>query len=111
MSVKILIKRKVPAAKEGELLTLIKELRNAATSCPGYITGETMRHVEKPDEYLVISTWDSLAAWKGWLASPERVAIQKRIDELLETKTEYDVYHYSPLPAPTLSGFKGWEGG
>jgi len=111
MSVKILIKRKVPADKEKDLLTLIKQLRNAATSCPGYITGETMRNVEKPDEYLVISTWDSLAAWQGWLESREREGIQARIDALLEYKTEYDVYHYSPIPAPTLSGFQGWEGG
>jgi len=111
MSVKIIIKRKVPADREKDLLTLIKQLRNAAMAYPGYITGETLRHVEKSDEFLVISTWDNLAAWKGWLVSPERVAIQKRIDDLLETKTEYDVYHYSPVPAPTLSGFKGWEGG
>ncbi|HOF05706.1 MAG TPA: antibiotic biosynthesis monooxygenase [Syntrophales bacterium] len=111
MAVKILIKRKVPADKEKDLLALIKELRNAATACPGYVTGETMRNVEKPDEYLVISTWDSLAAWKEWLASGVRAAIQERIDALLGAKTEYDVYHYSPLPAPTLSGFKGWEGG
>ncbi|MDI9570410.1 MAG: antibiotic biosynthesis monooxygenase family protein [Pseudomonadota bacterium] len=111
MSVKILIKRKVPAEKEGDLLTLIKGLRNAANACPGYITGETMRNVERPDEYLVISTWDSVAAWRQWQSSPERMTIQKRIDDLLGVKTEYDVYHYNPITAPTLSGFKGWEGG
>jgi heme-degrading monooxygenase HmoA len=50
----------------------------------------------RPDEYLVISTWDSAESWKTWLSSKERATIQDQIDALLGAKTEYEVYEYRP---------------
>jgi heme-degrading monooxygenase HmoA len=109
MSVKVLIKRKVQEGKEEYLMGLINQLRSKVVSCPGYVSSETMRRADVP-EYLVISSWDSLASWENWLKSPERMEIQKKIDQLLGTETVYEVYHYPTLTA-TLTGFKGWEGG
>jgi len=89
-----MLKRWVPAEKEKELVTLITELRSLASKQPGYISGETMRHVKNPEEYLVISTWDSLEDWERWVASPPRKALQDQIDKLLGKKTFYDIYNY-----------------
>jgi len=60
----------------------------------GYISGETLRNLDKPDEYLVISTWQSSNDWKNWLQSKERTETQDRIDSLLGGKTECEIFHY-----------------
>jgi len=96
MTVKILIRRKVPADKAVKLKDLVMQLRALSVKQPGYVTGESLKSVENPDQYLVISTWDSLNAWKAWLGTKERATIQDQIDALLGAKTEYEVYEYRP---------------
>ena len=95
MSVKIIIKRKVPKNLEIELLPLIKKLRILTTKHPGYISGETMNRVDKPGQSLVISTWQTSEDWEKWLNSQERKAIQDQIDTLLGEKTEYEIYGHT----------------
>jgi heme-degrading monooxygenase HmoA len=94
MAVKIIINRKVSREKEKKLRPLLIQLRALATAQPGYISGETLRNVDRPEEYLVISTWQSLDNWKTWASSKERSEIQEKIDALLGTKTEYNLYLY-----------------
>jgi heme-degrading monooxygenase HmoA len=94
MAVKILIKRRVPKAKEAKLLPLLLDLRSKATTQPGYISGETLRNVNDPEDYVVISTWQSVEAWKAWEAYKGRNEIQRKIDDLLGEKTTYGVYFY-----------------
>ena len=91
MSIKIIIKRKVPKDMEKELLPLIKELRILTTKQEGYISGETLDRVDKPGQSLVISTWQSVEDWNNWVNSTERKAIQNNIDKLLGEKTEYEL--------------------
>jgi len=96
MTVKIMIKRKVSADKGAKLKDLIMQLRALCIKQPGYVSGESLKSVARPDEYLVISTWESENAWKSWLGSKERATIQDQIDTLLGAKTEYEVYEYRP---------------
>ena len=60
----------------------------------GYITGETLKRVDRPGEYLVISTWRSNQEWRKWVLSEERTGIQSKIDKLLGTETQYEIYAY-----------------
>ena len=94
MAVKIIIKRRVAKEKEAELLPLLIQLRSLATAQPGYITGETLRNMDNPEEYLVISTWQSLDNWNAWASSKQRGDIQEKVDALLGTESEYDTYLY-----------------
>ncbi|MBU1398343.1 MAG: antibiotic biosynthesis monooxygenase [Proteobacteria bacterium] len=94
MSIKALIKRTVPQEKARNMLHLFMEMRTLATAQPGYISGETMKSIEKPDEYLVISTWESADDWEKWMLSKERQAIQGKIDALLGGKTTYEIFKY-----------------
>ena len=94
MAVKIIIRRKVSKDKEGQLLPLLIRLRSLATAQPGYISGETLRNIDDPEEYLVISTWQSLEDWQRWAESKQRAEIQDQIDALLGQKTEYAKYLY-----------------
>jgi heme-degrading monooxygenase HmoA len=94
MAVKILIKRTVPENKIKDLGPLLKRLRILATNHPGYISGETLRCLDKPGEYLVISTWQSVEDWQTWEQDAERREISQMIDSLIGHRADYQIYLY-----------------
>jgi heme-degrading monooxygenase HmoA len=94
MAVKIFIIRAIAEERINDLLPLFNRLRNLATSHPGYISGETLKRVDKPGEYLVISTWQSIDTWREWAVSRDRIEVQNEIDARLNEKTIYEIYQY-----------------
>ena len=92
MAVKIIIKRNVPEIREKELIPLLIQMRNLCIDQPGYISGETLKNLDKPGEYMVISTWQSVEDWKKWASNGQRIEVQSQIDYLLGQETEYGVY-------------------
>ncbi len=94
MAVKVLIKRKISQDQAKALIPLVRQMRASAATQEGYITGETLRSLDKPDEFLVISTWQSSEDWKNWLKSEDRKKVQEKIDALLGGETNYEIFHY-----------------
>ena len=92
--IKVHIKRKVPKEKKEALLVLINQLRSITMGVPGYITGETLKRVDIPDESLVVTKWQSVYYWNSWLQGIERAEIQKQINVLLGNETEYEIYEF-----------------
>lgn len=92
MAVKIFIKRKIAESHVLELTSLLKKLRALTLDQPGYISGETLRRVDKPGESMVISTWNSVDEWNKWVNNEKRIEIQSKIDQLLGEETEYAIY-------------------
>lgn len=95
MTAKIIIRRSVPEHKVKELTPLLKQMRNVCMNQPGYISGETLKNYEDSTKFMVISTWDSVEAWKQWASSSQRLEIQNQIDYLLGESTEYGIYVYA----------------
>jgi heme-degrading monooxygenase HmoA len=94
MAVKVLIKRSVPETKAREIIPLFRKMRALAMNQEGYISGETLRNLDRPEEFLVISSWQSSEDWGHWLKSSDRQEIQNQIDASLGGRTHYDIYHY-----------------
>lgn len=94
MAVKVVIRRIIPEHRAQDLIPLLKKLRSLAALQPGYISGETLRRLDKPDEFLVISTWSSAADWDRWARSQERNEIQGKIDTILGASTEFGIFHH-----------------
>ncbi len=94
MGVEILIRRKFVKDKATEVASLMVELRSLARAQVGYISSESLRCVDPPEEneYLVRSTWASADDWKNWLHSKDRIAIQSKIDKITRERTEYRIY-------------------
>jgi heme-degrading monooxygenase HmoA len=111
MAAKILIRRRADREKSGQILSLIARLRTLAMEQEGYVSGETLRSAADPDEYLVISSWNSIDDWRQWKASPKRDEIQKQIDAILGKETTYEEFYFPERVPPNLRRFKGWEGG
>ena len=94
MAVKVIIKRKVPDAKSRDMIPLFRKMRSLAMNQEGYIAGETLRNMNDPEDFIVISNWQSSEDWIKWLKSAERQQIQGEIDTLLGGQTQYEIYHY-----------------
>ena len=92
MAVKILIKRSIGQEVAPVVRPLIVELRAHAMRQPGYISGETLKSIDRPGEYLVISTWHSLDEWNKWLNSQERKILEDKIDSITGKATVYTTY-------------------
>ena len=99
--VRVIMIRQV--ARQGKILdtsllpilsVMLIELRSMAQRQPGYITGETLRNVHLPEEYMVISTWLSIEAWEKWFANARRTELEGRINALLGSPTSYKIYEY-----------------
>lgn len=92
MRIKIFIKRAVTASSVAGLEHLLRRMRSLCLMQPGYISGQTLKRLDKPGELLVISIWASLEDWENWFSSSERREIQLEIDTLLGEETSYEIY-------------------
>jgi len=94
MAVRVFIEREIDPENEIKLHNLLLKLRAKAIQARGYISGQTLRSVDDPNRFLVISTWNSLEEWRNWENDPDRKAIQEEIDKLLRVPSRVSVYVY-----------------
>ena len=92
MPVKVIIKRKWKIEQPEELLPLLTELRSRAQKQAGYISGETLRSLDDPGDFMVISEWETSDDWKKWSQSKERRDIQHKVDSLIGERSFYEIY-------------------
>ena len=90
--VRVVIQRHLKEGKKADLMPLLRELRVAAMSQPGYITGETLASTGDPSVISVLSTWQSSEDWKAWEKSEPRIKLYKKIEPLLAEKPKISVY-------------------
>jgi len=92
MTVQIHIRRDVTDSLVDDLTGLLQKMRSLCIRQPGYISGQTLKRIDRPGEQLVISCWRSLEYWEDWFNSNERQGIQAEIDMLLGGETVYEIY-------------------
>ena len=92
MPIQVIIKRKWQTDNPKALFPLLTKLRSLAKKQPGYISGETLRSLDDPEDFLVFSKWETADDWKKWLQSKERRDLQGRVDSLIGEKTFYEIF-------------------
>jgi len=92
MAVQVIIKRKFKVDNSEELIPLLTKLHICAKDQPGYISGETLRSLDNPEDYLVFSKWETFEDWEEWFNSKERRDIQGKVDSLIGEKTFYEIF-------------------
>ncbi len=95
--IRIHVRRNIPVDKKEDAMRLIIKLRSMSMGKPGYISGETLKRLDKPGESLVVTKWQSVQYWNLWFHSEERSEIQNKIDRLLRDETQYEIYEYDPM--------------
>ena len=92
MAVHVVIKRRFRLNQPDKLVPLLTELNRRARQQPGYISTNTLQSREDPDDYMVVSVWETEDDWKAWFINPERKTIQDDIDSLIGERTFYEVF-------------------
>jgi heme-degrading monooxygenase HmoA len=92
--IRVMIERYCKPGKEAQLSDLLKELRMAAMTQHGYISGETLCELENPSLFIVISTWATLDAWRSWQVSQRRLLIEERIGSLTTSETRLRIFAF-----------------
>jgi heme-degrading monooxygenase HmoA len=92
MAVKVMIKRKLKIVDPEELLPLLADLQKHAQEQPGYISSTTLRSLEDPEDFVVMSSWETAEDWKTWFSSKLRRDIQGRVDSLIGERTFYEIF-------------------
>jgi len=92
MPIQVIIKRKWQTDNPEALFPLLTKLRSLAQKQPGYISGETLRSLDDPEDYMVISQWETVDDWKKWLQSKERRDLQGKVDSLIGERTFYEIF-------------------
>ena len=99
MAVKVLIKRHIKEGKAKNVFALLNKQRANAMERKGYITGETLMSYRNPLRLIVISTWQSMENWLAWKENKERRANEAKLEQFLESPTEYDEYIFGTHPS------------
>lgn len=93
MAVKIIIRRRL---KEGNLNKASEMLILARTNAmeeQGYISSETLRGCEDPNEIVVISMWEKKEDWDRYQEKASRREIEVEFEKLLDGPAVYDGYN------------------
>jgi heme-degrading monooxygenase HmoA len=110
MIVKVLIKRHAKKDCEREFFELLKQIRANATNQEGYISGETLVSTDDPQEFIVISTWQSLEDWVAWRDSKKRKDIDGKIKAYQLKPTTYESYVFRKYRISVQKSFPKAEG-
>jgi len=91
MSVRIIIDREVKKGKETDFAKALRKLRAQSIFAKGYISGEILRVRDKPQNYIVISAWQSVAEWEKYEKLPETRKIHTRMEKLMVRPTRVKI--------------------
>ena len=91
MAVRIIIDRRVKKGKEVDFAKLLRKLRANSIFSKGYISGEMLRVRDDPQNFIVISAWQSVADWEKYEKVPETRKIHTSIEKLMTRPTKVKI--------------------
>jgi len=91
MAVRIIIDRKVKKGKEADFAKLLRTLRSQAIFSKGYISGEMLRDRGDPQNYIVITAWESANDWEEYEKVLEAKKVRARIEKLMARPTKVKI--------------------
>lgn len=91
MAVTIQIRRFIPPHKRALAMPLLDQVRELVRHQNGHFYTEVLCGPEVSEISIENSTWSSMAAWRSWRSSREWQRVQARIEDRLESRTEYSV--------------------
>ena len=92
MAVHVIIKRKLKINAPEKLMPLLEEMSRRAKEQPGYLATETLQSTEEPEDFMIISKWETSDDWKRWFLSKERRSLQGQVDSVIGERTFYEIF-------------------
>ena len=70
--IRVIIEREIAEGLEEFYESAIANLLGVMANAPGYLSGESMVEIHRPNHYVVVTRWTDEAAWDRWYRSYER---------------------------------------
>ena len=103
--IRVIIEREIAEGLEPFYEEAIARLLDVMTSAPGYLSGESLIELGRPNHYVVVTRWTNGAAWDRWFHSSERQQVLDAIRPFMKqsekiTKLKQLTYHRDPGDRP-----------
>jgi len=93
MTVKILIKRRIKDGNLEKASEMLIRARANALKEPGYISSETLRGCDDPNEIVVVSMWENKEDWDRYKTNASREELEAEFSKLLDGSAIYAAYN------------------
>ena len=87
--ISVIIEREIAEGLEEYYEKAISELLDAMTASPGYVSGESLVEIHRPNRYHVITQWTNEDSWKRWFNSGERQQLLSELRPFLQTDEKF----------------------
>ena len=84
--IRVIIEREVAEGLEQYYEDAIGDLLNSLQAEPGYLSGESLVELHRPNRYLVVTRWSSEDSWNRWFHSAQRQELLGKIRPFLLTE-------------------------
>ena len=81
--IKVLIERQLQEGLETEYNQASRALLQACRERPGYISGESLVDLKRPQHRIILTQWKSESDWKDWEQSTQRLQLLAGIAGIL----------------------------
>ena len=77
--IRVTIERKVAEGLEEFYEAAIADMLGVLGNAPGFLSGESLVDLQRPNHYVVFTRWVDESAWNRWYTSAER---QQQLDAI-----------------------------
>jgi heme-degrading monooxygenase HmoA len=92
--IRVLLERHIVEGMEETFSETLRDLRQSAVGCPGYVSGESLHDRQDPLHQVVISTWRSIGNWEAWARSEARAHALARMAACLHEPEKVTVLEH-----------------
>ena len=82
--IRVIIEREIAEGLEQFYEAAIADLLDVMSGEPGYLSGESLVEIHRPNHYVVVTRWSNEDAWNRWFHSPRRQELQGEIRPFLQ---------------------------
>ncbi len=79
----VLVERHIAEGMESTYELVARQALQSAHRAPGFISGEALRDLQRPNHRYLLSKWRSLHDWKRWYYSDERHQAMNQLNPTL----------------------------
>jgi heme-degrading monooxygenase HmoA len=79
----VLVERHIAEGMESTYEVVSRRALQSAYRAPGFINGESLRDMQRPNHRYLLSKWRSLHDWKRWYYSHERHEVMNQLNPTL----------------------------
>lgn len=79
----VLVERRIADGMESTYEIVARKALKSAYEAEGFLTGETLRDLQRPNHHYLLSKWRSLHDWKRWYYSDARYEVMNQLNPTL----------------------------